>query len=72
MLPDARKFTVIEACTTQLSIVKFKPQGMNQVQGTAGIRTKAYDIAGVRWYLGLIKNNMEHMEKNLCDCINGR
>jgi hypothetical protein len=33
---------------------------MNQVQDTAGIGAKAYDIPRVGWYLRLIEHNMKH------------
>ncbi len=72
MLPDAGKFTVIETGTAQLAIIDFKTQRMNQVQGTAGIGTKAYDVTGVRWYLGLVKNNVKHLNKDPCDSFNRR
>ena len=52
------------ATTPDSAIIEVKNQGMNQVQGAAGIGAKAYDIAGVRWYLGLVKHNMKHL-KNL-------
>ena len=60
MLTETGKFPVIESGPAQLAIINFKTQRMNQVQGTAGIGAKAYDITGIRWYLGLVKHNMKH------------
>ena len=39
---------------------QFKTQWMDQVQGRAGIGTKAYHIAGVRRDFRLVCNQVEH------------
>jgi dihydroorotate dehydrogenase (NAD+) catalytic subunit len=60
MLAHGSKFTVIQSGTAQAAIIQFETQRVNQVQGAAGIRTKAYDVAGVGRYLRLIQDNMKH------------
>jgi hypothetical protein len=34
---------------------------MNQVQGTAGIGAKAYDVAGIRGNLRLVQYDVKHL-----------
>ena len=60
MLGHAGPLAVIQAGTAQATVIEFEPQRSYQVQATAGIRTKAYDIAGVRRNLRLVKHHMKH------------
>ena len=60
MLMHCGPLAVIKPRTAQLAVLEFKSERMNQVQGTAGIGAKAYDIARIGRYLRLIQHNMEH------------
>ena len=60
MLTQRCPLAVIETRTAQLAILELEPKRMNQVQGTAGICAKAYDIARVGWYLRLIEHDVKH------------
>jgi hypothetical protein len=62
MHTHAGPFPVIQTGAAQFPVLQLKTQRLYQVQGTAGIRTKAYDIARVRGYLRLVKHHMEHQQ----------
>jgi hypothetical protein len=53
-------FTVIQAGTTQLAIIKIESQRPDQVQGAAGVGTKAYYVTGIGRYLRLKQHDMKH------------
>ena len=53
-------FAVIKPCAAQLAIIKFESQRPDEVQGAAGIGTKAYYVTGVGRYLRLKKHDMKH------------
>jgi len=55
-------FPIIQAGTSQLAVIQLKSQGMNQVQDTAGIGAKAYDITRVGGNLRLVQHNMKHLQ----------
>lgn len=50
---------VIEAGAAHAAITHLKAQRMNQVQRAAGVRTKAYDIAGIRRYFRFKQDNVK-------------
>lgn len=60
MLCDSCKVVVIEPGPSQSFFAKLKSQRSNEVQGRACIRTKAYDVAGVRRDLWFVENHIEH------------
>src|SRR5690554_383330 len=53
-------FAVIQAGTPHLLVFQREAQGFNQVQLTAGVGAEPDDIAGVRRYLRLIQNHVQH------------
>src|SRR5690606_13047758 len=59
---DLRPFAVIEAGAPQPRLVELESERVHEVQRRAGIRAQAYDVAGVRGYLGLKKHDMEHAQ----------
>ena len=59
MFLNAGKLAVIKPGAPQASIVEIEPQRMHQVQGTACIGTKAYDVAGVGRYFRLIQYDVK-------------
>ena len=60
MHDDIGKFPVIETGPFKPRLIEFEPQRFNQMQLGTGVCTKAYDIAGIGRYFGLIKNQAEH------------
>ena len=54
------KFVVIEPCPPQAGIIETESQGMYEVQTGARIGAEPDDITGVRRYLRLAEDDMEH------------
>jgi len=60
VLANLGPLVVIQPRTSQPSFVQMKSQGPNQMQAGTGVGAKAYNIAGVRWDLRLVKDHMKH------------
>jgi hypothetical protein len=60
MFLQYRPFPIIQTGASQFAVIQHESQGMYEVQSSAGIGTKAYDIAGVGRDLRLVQHNMKH------------
>ena len=59
MLAHLGELVIIQARPAQPLVVDIESQGVNQMQGAAGIGAQAYDIAGVGRNLRLIQDHIE-------------
>ncbi len=53
---------IIQTGTLELAVFQLESQRMNQMQMAAGVRAKAYDVAGVGRYLRLKQDDMKHSQ----------
>ena len=60
VLTDMDPLMVVEARATQAPVIELESQGLDQMELAAGVGAQTNDIAGVRGYLGLIEDDMEH------------
>jgi len=51
---------IIQSGPAQAFFVEPEAQRVDQVQVGAGVGAEAYNVAGIRWYFRLIKDNMKH------------
>jgi len=65
MIPNLGKFMVIEPRPPQAGVVDAESQGMYEVQMGARIGAEPDDITGIRWYLRLAEDDMEHPQAAL-------
>ena len=57
---DAREVVVIESGSLQALVIQPEAQGLDQMQGRAGVRAEADGIAGIRRNLRLEQHDMKH------------
>ena len=60
MQPEFGILVVIEACPSQFGVIDGEPQWLDQMQREPGIGGQTDDVAGVRWNLRLIQDDMQH------------
>jgi hypothetical protein len=60
IIPNLGKFMVIESCPPQAGVIEAESQWMDEVQTSARIGAEPDDVTGVRWYLRLAEDDMEH------------
>ena len=61
MFADAYPLVIIESGTSQLSVVEFETQRMDQMQLTSGISTQAYNVARIGRDLWFVEDDVKHV-----------
>jgi hypothetical protein len=65
ILVNTGKFRIVEACPFDTGIIQLKSEWTYQVQVCASICTQTYDVARIRWNLGLVKYDIQHLKQSL-------
>ena len=60
---NGRELPVVEARTPEPRLVQLEPQGRDQMEMRAGVGAKSYDIAGIRWNLGLVEHDVYQLRR---------
>jgi hypothetical protein len=60
ILLKPRQFRVVKSGAPETRVIELEPQRPDQVQAGAGIRAQADDVPGIRRYLGLVQDNVQH------------
>ena len=61
MFADAYPLVIIESGTSQLSVVEFETQRMDQMQLSSGISTQAYNVARIGRDLWFVEDDVKHV-----------
>lgn len=55
-----RPLVIIQPGATQTAVVELEAEWLDHMQRGPRIGAQAYDVAGIRWYLRLIQDDMKH------------
>ena len=63
MHPDLGQIVVIQAGAGQLTVFQSEAERLYQMQSCAGIGGQPDDVSGVGWDLGLVEDDVKHLNR---------